>query len=153
MGLPQPVEIPEETKPKPLQGSEQAVWYARSTVPARLTSYHSLYERVAQWSYPWTRRSYPGFRRGLMSLIGRPVTWGAIAHWRAGRRRLPVDVALAHAEAIEARCHSGLAIAAELRDYIASEGKIIRRRDGICNVGFDAAGNARSGQGKGGRLY
>lgn len=44
-------------------------------------------------------------------------------------------------------------LARELRDYVAAEKKILRRRAGVTAVTFDAAGNPRTRQGRGGRPY
>lgn len=105
------------------------------------------------WVFPWTRRSYPGFQRGVLSILCRRVTWGAAAHWRAGRRKLPIDIACGLAEHIEARAANGLALAAELRQFIATEEARLVRRGPLSTVTFDAAGNPRTVQSKGGRLY
>lgn len=86
-------------------------------------------------------------------MVGRPVTWQAVRHWRKEKRRLPVDVAEAFLAAIEAKVEAGQTLASELRNHIASERKIERRRQGICSVRFDASGNAVTGQGRGGRAY
>lgn len=153
MGLPQAVEIPNDFRPARAISPEQAAWYARSTVPAHRTSHGSLAERVFLWHFPWTRKGYPGFRKGILAIIGRTVTWGAVAHWRAGRRKLPVDVAICLAENIEARAANGLALAQELRNYVATEEAALVHRGSLSTVSFDAAGNPRTNQSKGGRVY
>lgn len=125
----------------------------RTPVPEKRSDYGTLFERTAQFLYPWTTRDYPGFRRGLMHAMGRVVTWGAVAHWRAGRRRVPLDIAEALLERVCAELAAAKALEAQLAAYIASEKKIERRQTGICSVRFDASGNAVTGQGRGGRAY
>ena len=153
MGLPQAVEIPDNPSSQRVPASKQAGWYRRKIVPDVRTSYGTVFERASVWVFPWTRRGYPGFQRGVLSILGRIVTWGAANHWRSGRRRLPVDIAASLVEHIEARSLSGLALVSELRNYIAAEEGKLARRGPLSTVSFDAAGNPRTNQSKGGRVY
>jgi hypothetical protein len=77
----------------------------------------TLTERVARWLLPWTVRTYPGVRRGLVELLGRRVTYSAIKGWRSGRRPLPASAATVMAVSIRARCLAGLALVADLEQY------------------------------------
>lgn len=67
------------------------------------------------WLYPWDAWSYPGLIAGVMWLLRGRATWGAVKHWRDGRRRVPEWAATVLADYIEARASLGLAIVAELR--------------------------------------
>lgn len=151
--LPQPVETPNDFSPQPVPPSEQAPWYHRNPVAANRTRHGSLVERVTLWFFPWTVRGYPGFRKGVFSVLGRKVSWGSVQNWRAGRRPLPLDIAASLVEHIKARTASGQALAAELENYIATEQAKLVRRGPLSNVTFDAAGNPRTNQSKGGRVY
>ena len=133
--------------------SGQASWYRRTAVAPIMSHHGTMFERVARFFFPHTVRNYPGLQRGLLAMVGRPVTWNAVQHWRADRRRLPVDVAEAFRAAALAKIASATSIVAELDAYIAAERKVERRRQGICAVKFDAMGNPVTGQGRGGRPY
>ena len=73
------------------------------------------------------------------------MTWGAVAGWISGRRKLPAWAAEMIAEHIASRCASGLHLAAELRAYAEALEAAPRQLRGCCAVdestGRDKRGN------------
>lgn len=73
-----------------------------------------LTDRAVKFLWPWPRRGYPGRYRGFLSSMGRPLTWSAVQHWKAGRNRLPAWAARAMAAQLGERGRIALALEAEL---------------------------------------
>ena len=80
----------------------------------------ALYRRAADWLCPWNGRTFPGFRRFVLGLLPRPVTWSATQHWDHGRITLPPDIADALADAIAQRRRAGQQLEEELRQHAAA---------------------------------
>ena len=78
----------------------------------------SQWERAVLWLCPWSKITFPGKRRFILSLLPRTVTWDSGAHWRRGG--LPADIADALADAIESRAKIGAELASELRQHAAA---------------------------------
>jgi hypothetical protein len=131
-------------------GVDQRKWYRPSAVPPALTAHTGLFDRALCWSWPWTRRGYPGLRRGLLASLPGSYTWPAVRHWRTGRTPIPAAVADAMAAQVEARCEAGLALVAELRAHAAAQRAMSRPARGCCQVdastGRDRRGNWRAGR-------
>lgn len=87
----------------------------RTLAPPLRSNCNTLAERAGNWIVPWSRLTFPGFRRGLLELLGNRVTYSALKGWRSGRRTMPDWAREAWADHIEARCRAGLALVAELR--------------------------------------
>lgn len=73
--------------------------------------------------FPWSIGSYPGHRRAVLAILPRPVTWGAVQHWKTGRKRMPVWACEALADYLERRAAADLALAGRLREA-AREGVV-----------------------------
>ena len=105
----------------------------------------ALCDHALRWLFPWTRRSYPGFRKGVLSALPRSYTWQAVQHWRRGRRLMGADVADALADQIEALCVDGRDIIAGLRSHAAAERTKPKRLVGCCApdpvTGWDRRGH------------
>lgn len=56
-------------------------------------------------------------RRGFLASLGRAMTWGAVQHWRHGRRRMPSWAALVLAEQLEERARVASELATGLRAH------------------------------------
>src|SRR5580698_6135198 len=86
--------------------------------PATTSRYgDTLLWRTICWMCPWPQQKYPGRIKTFLSVLGMRVTWGAVAGWISGRRKLPAWAAEMIAEHIASRCETGLHLAAELRAY------------------------------------
>lgn len=81
----------------------------------------TLIDRVVALLAPWTTHTYPGRIKLVSGLLPRAYTWGAVRHWRRGRRTLPPDVAIALADHIDARGAECVALSADLRAHAAAE--------------------------------
>lgn len=90
---------------------------ARKRVSRCYWGYDDLTERTVNALWPWSRHDYPGRQRGFLSSIGRPLTWGAVKHWRSGRNRLPAWAARAMAGQLEERARIASGLAAELQAH------------------------------------
>lgn len=126
----------------------QAAKHRRSIVSTLSNRYDTLAARALRWALPWTLRGYPGFHRGVMEIIGQRLTFGAVQHWRAGRRRLPVETAERLLDHISARVAIGQGLIDELTRYIAVRRAEPKRLDGCCVV-RDRDGVIRDGRGRG----
>lgn len=73
------------------------------------------FSHALEWLFPWSLGSYPGHARSVLAILPQRVTWGAIEHWKAGRRFPAAWACEALAAYITSRCEVGLALAAELR--------------------------------------
>jgi len=78
-----------------------------------------MFERAFRWALPWSVSSYPGLRRGILSILSNGWTYSAIVHWRHDRARVPTLAATRIRDYIAGRCEQGLALVAELDKYIA----------------------------------
>lgn len=85
-----------------------------SRIPPDAIGDDDLPFRAVSFLWPWTKRSYPGRHKGFLSSVGRPLTWGAVKHWKAGRNRLPAWAARAMAAQLGERGRMALALEAEL---------------------------------------
>lgn len=126
------------------------LWYRRTLAPAPITTRGTLPERSLRWILPWTIKSYPGIRRGILELLGRRWGWSAIRGWRSGRRKFNPIAAEIMAYHIEASCKAGLALVDELRAYALAEQSKPRRnigwaevrdRDGVISDARNRTGN------------
>ena len=79
-----------------------------------------LHRRAADWLCPWTAETFPGFRKFILGLFPRPMTWTATQHWASGRTPLPPDIADALADAIAQRRRAGQQLEEELRQHAAA---------------------------------
>lgn len=104
----------------------------------------ALCERAIRWLLPWTHATFPGFRKGILSMLPGFYAWQAVQHWRRGRRRLPAGVAEAMADAIRSRRLAGELIEAELRAYAVAQRAMRRPAAGCCRVD-NATGRDRRG--------
>lgn len=103
----------------------------------------ALCEQAIRWLMPWTLSTFPGLRKGILSILPGVYTWQAVQHWRRGRRHLPAHVAEAMAEMIGARCRAGQSLEAELRAHAAAQRALPRPVTGCCRI--EAAGWNRRG--------
>ena len=95
----QPLRQDDVSGPTATELAYRAPWYLarrsrpyvskRSLVPARLSKYVTAFARAADAALPWTLRTYPGFRKGVVAMFGGRASWDTIAHWRSGRREPP----------------------------------------------------------------
>jgi len=80
-----------ERAPKRVSSQGKHLWHAlhragtRQAVSPTITPY-GLASR-ALW--PWTRHEYPGFRAGMVKVLGDRIKPLTVRHWVAGRRRAP----------------------------------------------------------------
>jgi hypothetical protein len=100
----------------------------RTFAPPPLTERQTLGELVVRWFLPWTVRTYPGVRRGMVELLRGRVTYSAIKGWRVGRRPMPAWVAQVFADTIRARCRAGAELATELEEWAQQRAQIENER-------------------------
>jgi hypothetical protein len=72
--------------------------------------------RACDWCLPWTLATYPGHSKGVLAILGRPVTWSLVGKWKSGTKPVPAWASRALAEWIDRRCEVGRALSAELRE-------------------------------------
>lgn len=94
----------------------------------------TLIARASDWFCPWTRDTFPGFRKHILSLLPRSYVWGSVQNWRAGRAKLPPPVARALSEEIRRRCAVGLEIAADLDAAADAEDARVKPLQGFFRV-------------------
>ena len=76
---------------KRASGQGRHLWHAlhragtRQAVSPTLTAFG----RACKALWPWTRHEYPGFRAGMVEVLGNRVKALSVRHWIAGRRRAP----------------------------------------------------------------
>ena len=97
--------------------------------------YAALAMRAMDWLAPYSRRTYPGQHRTILSLLDFRVTFGAVRHWSHGRRSLPSWAARAWADAIESRSRRGLQLVDELRAHADKMDARPAPRHGFCAPG------------------
>lgn len=140
---------PIDTETSPRVSGKQATAPARTLAPPPLTARDTLAERAIRWILPWTVRSYPGLRRGIVELLGHRVTFSAVRGWRTERRTMPATMAELMADFIESRSRAGLALVDELRAYAATHRakpqtglgwQVVRERDGVGSIPRDGRG-------------
>lgn len=73
-----------------------------------------LFSRACDYALPWTLATYPGHTKGVLAILGRPITWSAVGHWKRGKRQPPEWACRVMAEYIRRQCEVGLALATEL---------------------------------------
>ena len=106
----------------------------------------ALCERAIRWLFPWTQRSYPGFRKGALSVLPRAYTWQVVQHWQKNNREMPAPVAHAIAVRMETTALEGLEIATELRAHTDGQDARPKRMVGCCAIpedGLDRRGRWR----------
>ena len=129
-------ELPSPAPPPQLTETElryRAPWYLarrsrpyiskRSLVPVRLSKYVTAFARAADAALPWTLRTYPGFRKGVVAIFGGRASWDTIAHWRSGRRDPPDWAREVIADYLRGRAAAMLEAADALNE-------VARRREG-----------------------
>lgn len=93
----------------------------RKRPPTLVTARTDLISLAVRWILPWSLGTYPGHQRGILAILARPITWKAIEHWKAGRRRPAAWACRALQSYIRTRCEVGLRLADELEN-LAVEG-------------------------------
>jgi hypothetical protein len=143
---------PELSPAKPRARSGQLNHTAKppqSHVAAPHDHYSALVDLALCWALPWPKRDYPGIHRGTQQLLGRHVTYGAIQHWRKGRRPPPLDLLVALRRHIHETVATGQQLVSELDSEISKRQDEPRRLTGCCAIGSD--GYDRRGHGARGR--
>ena len=87
----------------------------------------SLADKAVTWLVPWDHWSFPGFRRGILAILGRSITWASVDNWRTCRKPMAPWAARVFSEAIRTRAMIGLQIADDLDAYAAEREAIPRR--------------------------
>lgn len=116
---------PERRRP----GSQTPLLRVRAVVPAWRTD-ELLAARLVNYLWPWTAHNYPGLRGGMLSVLARPVTWGAVQHWFHGRRPLPGWAARAIEDRIRREVLVGEQLLSELAAYRAEQVARLRHQPG-----------------------
>lgn len=111
-----------------------AVLHRKGSVPAERVRTLSLAHDAMSRLWPWSDKSYPGMRRGFLSMLSQRRGWSAVRWWLRGRTAMPAWAADDIARVLEDRGRGDLALAAELRSHAAAQRLVVRHNRGFMRV-------------------